>query len=305
MHSKRPLTFYGDRVTTSTMSTTDKLELHKHDCKKGCIELSQGQWLLCEQGRQIEAEALREGAINKTSVRGSRLQCLMLTALPRPQVASILTRMIEPIGSVQANDVWAPCGFLESDEAKLGEHPSFLSPQERETLTSWWLKKREYANTPNWDLVSTCDISGTRGLILVEAKAHDNELKDSGKDPGNSDNDSQITQAIAEANSALNRILPGWALTKDSHYQLCNRFAWAWKISTMGTPVVLVYLGFLRCDEMSDCGAPFDSAQHWKETMLGHSQSLVPVNAWENRLRTTGAPLWALIRTLDAGWNVG
>lgn len=281
------------------MSTIDKLELHKHDCKKGCIELSKGQWLLCDEGRQVEAEVLRE-ASDKTNLRGSRLRCLMLTALPRQQVASILTRMIEPIGSVQATDVWAPCGFLAPEEAKLGEHLSFLSPQERETLTSWWLKKREHANTPNWDLVSTCDIGGTRGLILVEAKGHDDELKDSGKEPGNSENDYQITQAIAEANSALNRILPGWALTKDSHYQLCNRFAWAWKIATMGVPVVLVYLGFLHCDEMSDCGTPFDSAQHWKQTMLSHSQALVPANAWDTPIGTNDIRLWALTRTLDA-----
>jgi hypothetical protein len=34
------------------------------------------------------------------------------------------------------------------------------------------------ANTPNWDLVSGCQIGNRQGLILVEAKAHEGELAD-------------------------------------------------------------------------------------------------------------------------------
>jgi crotonobetainyl-CoA:carnitine CoA-transferase CaiB-like acyl-CoA transferase len=34
--------------------------------------------------------------------------------------------------------------------------------------------------------------------------------------------------------------LPGWSLSVDSHYQICNRFAWAWKIASLGVPVVLI-----------------------------------------------------------------
>jgi len=290
------------------MGAEGKLERHKCNCPK-CIELAEGKWDLCEEGQRLLAATLREVTFNRKDLKGSRLRCLMLTSMPRKQVASILTRMIEPIGSVGANDVWAPGGFLEPDEAKLGEHPRFLPSQERETVTAWWLKVREHANTPNWDLVSTCDIGGTRGLILVEAKAHTDELKRAGKDRNNkdkssADNDSQIGLAIEEANSGLNAMLPGWALTKDSHYQLCNRFAWTWKVATMGIPVVLVYLGFLHCDEMSDCGTPFDSAQQWKQTILSHSQSLVPARAWDTAIRTSGAPLWALTRALDCQWNV-
>jgi len=241
---------------------------------------------------------------NRKELKGSRLRCLMLTSMPRQKVASILSRMIEPIGSVTTDHVWAPSGFLEPDEAKLGEHLSFLTSQERQTVTSWWLKKSENANTPNWDLVSTCDIAGKRGLILVEAKAHEAEIKTAGKDRSNPENDGQIERAIREANSALNSVLPGWGLTKDSHYQLCNRFAWTWKVATMGIPVVLVYLGFLDCHEMSDCGTPFGSARHWEETMLSHSHSLVPAGAWDTPIRTSGAHLWALTRAMSCEWNV-
>jgi len=204
----------------------------------------------------------------KKELRGSRVRCLMLTSIPRHQVASILTRLIEPIGSVNSNsDKWAPGGFLNPEEPKLGENQLFLPLQQREAVTDWWLKVRRNANTPNWDLVSTCNIDGKGGLILIEAKAHSNELKSAGKQKNNPDNDDQIGRAIYEANSALNRILPGWALTKSSHYQLCNRFAWSWKLATMGVPVVLIYLGFLCCDEMSDCGLPFNSAEKWERAI--------------------------------------
>jgi len=229
----------------------------------------------------------------------------MLTSMPRQQIASILTRLVAPIGSVNPDrDQWSPRGFLEPDEAKLGENQLFLQHEQREILTDWWLKVRQNANTPNWDLVSTCDIGGSRGLILIEAKAHAGELKRDGKGKNNSDNDYQIGKAICEANSALNGILPGWALTKDSHYQLCNRFAWTWKLATIGIPTVLVYLGFLHSDEMRDCGMPFNSAGDWERTLKEHSELLVPPNAWGVPVRTSSAPLWALIRSLDLRWEV-
>jgi hypothetical protein len=46
--------------------------------------------------------------------------------------------------------------------------------------------------------------------------------------------------------------MDGWTLSRDSHYQLTNRFAWAWKLASMGVPVVLGYLGFQGAAEMKD-----------------------------------------------------
>ena len=237
--------------------------------------------------------------------RGSRLRCLMLTSMPRPQVASILTQLISPIGLVDANrHQWAPRGFAYPEEAKLSGDADFLTPGERELLTGWWLKVRRNANTPNWDLVSQGEIDGQRGMILVEAKAHTDEVKCAGKEKGNVENDSQIAKAIGEANSVLNDVTPGWSLTKDSHYQLCNRFAFTWKLAAMGIPTILVYLGFLHCDEMSDCGTSFESAQDWERTLADHSKSVVPPKAWGGPLQTSGAPMWAIARALDLEWIV-
>ena len=237
-------------------------------------------------------------------LRGSRLRCLMLTSMPEQQVASVLTRLVAPVPSVTVGHLRSPMGFLHPEEAKIGEHPDFLTPDERNIVTDWWLKVRQKANTPNWDLVSKCEIGGQRGLILVEAKAHTEESKTAGKGAGNVENDCQIGTAISAANSALNSVLPGWALTKDSHYQLCNRFAWAWKLGTLGIPTILVYLGFLHCDEMGDCGMPLNSAEHWERSVKKHSEGIVPADAWGVRIPTTSAPIWALIRSLDVQWNI-
>jgi hypothetical protein len=245
--------------------------------------------------------------LRKRELRGSRLRCLMLTSMPRQQVAGILTEMVSPFAEVQADEgCWMPGGFLEPDEAKLGECGRFLSPDRREELTQWWLKVRANANTPNWDIVSSCNIDGEPGLILVEAKAHVAEAKSEGKPEGKSeksaDNHQQINDAIQKSNSGLNSILPGWNLSHDSHYQLCNRFAWTWKLATLGVPTILVYLGFLGATEMSDQGQPLTSAQHWQNIVLEHAKALVPEDAWERRLQTSGAPLWALIRSMDLQW---
>ena len=177
--------------------------------------------------------------------------------------------------------MWQPCGFLGGDEAKLGEAPRFLTLAQREVLSSWWLAVREKANTPNWDIVSTCQTDEGPGLLLVEAKAHAGELHRDGKGPGNAENDARIRMATAAANDAL-KSEAEWGLCADRNYQLCNRFAWSWKLAALGIPTVLVYLGFLDADEMGK--SAFASAQEWNSCLLEHAKGFVPENAWERRV---------------------
>jgi hypothetical protein len=66
--------------------------------------------------------------------------------------------------------------FSMATKPDWGEVSAFLNPEQREALTTWWLAVRERANTPNWDIVSTCQMVGRQGLVLVEAKAHAGEL---------------------------------------------------------------------------------------------------------------------------------
>jgi hypothetical protein len=269
-----------------------------------------GQTLVQVVERRPVAEFLRGGTGGQTTTdtprsdkrtflarefKGSRLRCLMTTSLSRQAVASLLQELVTPYAKVTPEDTWRPRGFLDPDEARLGESPEFLTPEIRQELTRWWLRIPERANTPNWDVVSTCRFdSGTHGLILVEAKAHAAELHASGKPPGNAENDAQIRRAIAEANEGLGGAERGWGLSADRNYQLSNRFAWAWKVATLGVPVVLVYLGFLEAEEMS-AGA-FRTADEWQQCVRSHTTGTVPEDVWRKRLPVGGSCVVPLIR---------
>ena len=221
-------------------------------------------------------------SFRRREFKGSRLRCLMATSLADREVAAFLNQIVQPHAQLSVEDTWQPCGFLEGDEARLGEAAKFLTADQREALTAWWLTVRERANTPNWDIVSTCQVDGRQGLLIVEAKAHRGELHRDGKDPGNAENDKCISAAVAAANDALGGAAAGRNLCTDTHYQLCNRFAWAWKIASLGVPVVLVYLGFLDADEMGD-GA-LRTPEAWRSCLLAYADGVVPPGAWEQRL---------------------
>jgi hypothetical protein len=214
--------------------------------------------------------------------RGSKPRCHLMTHGAPEEVAATLTRLIEPYGEVRFDDNWMPQGFDNLEEAELQEAPRLLPKSVRIELRHRWLAVK--AKTPNWDIASTCTIGLKKGLLLVEAKAHDAELMGEGKGrsldiSASTDralNHEQIAKAIAQANAALNNARPGWNLSLDSRYQMVNRFAWSWKLTELGFPVVLVYLGFLKANEMADRGKPFASAEEWNAVVLSHSQSLFP-----------------------------
>jgi hypothetical protein len=248
-------------------------------------------------------------ALPRNRRRGSFPRCLLLMDGDPSAVAERLTSLVGLDGvHVSNKDFWMPQGLpFQAEggwdtspivEARLGKAPKFLTDEQRETVTSWWLMHRRRANTPNWDIASTATIEGRPGLILIEAKAHSGELKVHGKEPGNKDNEKKIGAAIQQANTDLNTILPGWALSKDSHYQLTNRFAWAWKIASLGVPAILVYLGFLRAEEMGDQGMPFADGKAWEGFVRDYSQGIVPEAAWNTQLSLQGTPLQALVRSI-------
>ena len=113
-----------------------------------------------------------------------------------------------------------------------------------------------------------------------------------GKAPGNLENDRRIKAAIAEANTALARSSDQWQLSTATHYQLCNRFAWAWKVASFGVPVIPVYLGFLQAAEM---GGAFANHAAWRECLIEHARDVAPVDVWD-RQRPAGSS-W-LVQTI-------
>jgi hypothetical protein len=239
--------------------------------------------------------------------RGSRLRCLLLTSGARQEVAGRLTALAARWAAVDPDlHQWLPNGLEDRAEAKLGETHGLLSRGLRKAVTEWWLTVPEGANTPNWDIASTATIDGIDGLILVEAKAHVAELKDDGKaQGGNEKNHEQIGRAIGAASKALNEVRSGWALSRDSRYQLANRFAWSWKLASLGVPVVLVYLGFLNADGMRDQGAPLSDGQTWEQLVKQHAASTVPESAWSDALMIGSTPMRALIRSMRLDIPVG
>ena len=253
--------------------------------------------------------------------RGSRPRCVLLMDGSREKVSRRLTMIVNlPEVNVDSTDRWMPLGkpiknsvgwdTSPSREAILCQPNDLVSPEVRAELESWWLEVPRRANAPNWDIASTCSIRGQAGLLLVEAKAHGKELTSAGKKrPRTSNgarNHERIGRAIDEASAQLRRVTgQRWELSRDRHYQLSNRFAWSWKLASLGVPVVLLYLGFLNAREMARDGPLLESAADWRRLLKDHSSSAVDAECWEECIDTGGTSFIAVIRAIDQPFEAG
>ncbi len=141
------------------------------------------------------------------------------------------------------------------------------------------------------------------GLLLVEAKAHESGLDWKGKralsaetdSPQAWANDGRIRAAIAEAQDWFSQVAGPTALTADSHYQLANRLASAYKVASVGVPVRLLYLGFIGDTYFDDY---LRDADHWQQLMRGYLQGVVPSDLPGRALpHTSGGSLLSLERS--------
>jgi hypothetical protein len=208
-----------------------------------------------------------------------------------------------------------PKGFNHCEEAQLHKAEAIISDvKAREKLLNWWLAvpNARRTTTPNWDIASTCVIHGMPGILLIEAKAHDAELRNEerGKPLGVEEskevsldsrrNHLRIGCSIQEAAIALSdQTKVNWALSRDYCYQMSNRFAWAWKVAELGMPVILIYLGFLDCWDMRN-GAdqrPLVSQHDWEQLVEAHSQPLFPQEVWNKEWQVHGRAFIPLVRT--------
>jgi hypothetical protein len=234
--------------------------------------------------------------------RGSKPRCHFLTDGSKGEVARRLTALISSRTQIIAADHRMPAGFDATEEAQLDRAEDIVrSPEHRGILRDWWLAEpTPRSKTPTWDIVSTCSIDGRPGLLLIEAKAHERELINElcGKrfdEHSSRANHSKIAGAIAEANEGL-RLATGWdwRLSSTSCYQISNRFAWAWKLCTLGYPVVLVYLGFIGATDMAKS---FKTSDQWHSSVKGHSSALFPPEVWGSSISIDGATMTPLICT--------
>ena len=232
--------------------------------------------------------------LRRNQRKGSKPRCHWLTHGAPGQVASRLNVLAEPWGSVSADDQWMPEGFDQIKEAQLHQAHRLLPPQDCEALGDWWLAvQSDDSQTPNWDIASTCTVGGHKGLLLVEAKAHTQELKVKDQGGGSLHNRARIAECIVEANSGLADWTElDWALSHEHRYQMANRFAWAWKLTQLGYPVILVYLGFLRAEEMRKAReqAPLNSHAEWEDLVKSYSHPLFPAGVWDSQWVIHGRP---------------
>lgn len=246
--------------------------------------------------------------------RGSKPRCHWLTHGSREHVIARLNDLAAPWASVSVADRWMPEGFEACEEAQLHTAARLLDADTRRALAEWWLPKgRHDARTPNFDIASTCRLEDRPGLLLVEAKAHDEELKKEtagrplpeGSSSGRKASHTTIGNAISAAQAGLTAATKRpWHISRDRCYQMSNRFAWSWKLAELGIPVVLVYLGFLRANEMTDRGEPFVDHTAWESLVRIHSASLFPNEVWDQCWWVNGTPFVPLIKTLERPFDM-
>ena len=225
-------------------------------CDRLRLASSEDRWLLVagpaarltamEQNTQAAVLARREEVWMETTWlhalgkhnRGSRPRCVLLVDGTGPAVAARLTALIGLASvTVSPHHFWMPCGKpvrmgdgwddRPAAEARFDRDDQFVGPEVRRHLLDWWLSVVPGANTPNWDLVSTCRVEGKEGLLLVEAKAYRRELPEKGKpEPSTKNgwkNHEQIGSAIEQANAGLGSVTRGiWGLSRDDHYPACQ-----------------------------------------------------------------------------------
>ena len=244
---------------------------------------------LAEGSRHLQKACDSEELLSRLGQRGrtgSKARCHFLTHGDRAKVARRLTYLCLGAGpdvQVLSSDRWMPVGFDEVKEAEL-DRAGLLPSVDQQSLTDWWLvEKGPNSRTPNWDIASTCTIDGRQGFVLVEAKAHGTEFSDAGKRLRGGDsgaNHKRIGEAIIDANEGLGEATGlDWGLSRNRSYQLSNRFAWAWKVCTLGYPVAIVYLGFVGAIEMEP--DYFRDEEEWITLVL--SKTIVPAKAWSRR----------------------
>jgi hypothetical protein len=236
--------------------------------------------------------------------RGSRKHILDL--LGRKDSLEILNNLLGNSGAfVSDEDTYIPRGYNDPEEMELRDFgPKYLADVvDWSMIRKWW---PDYpAKSPQWDLLITCSFATKRGLVLVEAKANESELDWEGKSlrrkPSEEsiDNHRQIRDRISEARRSLDEKISGVNIQRDSHYQLANRVAFAWKLAQCGMPTVLLYLGFLGDTGIVDVGIPFRDNDHWQRVMGAYIHGVLPQSFLETRIEFKDAgSMIILVRSL-------
>jgi hypothetical protein len=220
------------------------------------------------------------------SHRGSKRCVLELVDNPSTFLPAINMLIQSSGATIKSTDSWLPVGLKNEKEAELKDFlAAHFSQKLGLEIENWWLAHSNgRTRTPNWDLISTCSIDGEKGILLVEAKAHHDELETGGKPPpvetslASKANHEKILLAINQAKEDFNQRGFPLKISRDKCYQLSNRIAHAWWLANEGIPVVLLYLGFLNAEDMRISGYRiFTTKKDWEDCIARHI-SLVNAN---------------------------
>ncbi len=151
----------------------------------------------------------------------------------------------------------------------------------------WWFKKISFnQKTYFWDLISTCEINGKKGILLVHSKSHTKDLVAFGMgrlhnvyhpDEAN-ETDISIDQALDEANKGINKQASGVEISTSKCYPLANRIANAWWLANNGIPTVLLFQGVLNGQgAYYDFKTTFKSDKDWQD-QFNDKAKLIGVN---------------------------
>ncbi len=202
-------------------------------------------------------------------------------------------------------DEWMPKGIDNPKEAQLVDFLKKIDNNLSTDIRNWWLASDRKANTPNWDFLSTCKINGANGLLLVEAKAHKNELsingkkldKDSSKD--SIANHKRITDAINESCVALKNQHHRINISVERCYQLSNRIAYSWWLAKHQIPVILVYIGFLNAEDVNDIGEPFKTNDDWTLSFINYAKIVGVDSIINKRIDCNNSYFWVKPLAID------
>jgi hypothetical protein len=114
--------------------------------------------------------------------KGSSYQLLSVIEKDPKIIFNIIESGLKAFGiRFNTNERFLPSQFnkIESTIEEFLQGISTEFPQiDFTTLRSWWAPVKQ---KPSWDFISTCNINGTKGILLVEAKSHYREMEIGGK----------------------------------------------------------------------------------------------------------------------------
>ena len=210
--------------------------------------------------------------------RGSRPRCVLLVDGTRRAVAARLTDLVGlPEVAVSPNDFWMPRGKPIKTgkgwdkepvaEARLDRSAEFVAPEVRRKLRDWWLEIVRGANTPNWDLATTCTIGKRRAAPGGSQGPFERVVKrgQAGAPHGERMEKPRADRPGNRAGECRSRARHGATLGAIEGQPLSARQSVrvVLEAGTARGAVVLLYLGFLNAEDMEQDGAPFRSVGDW------------------------------------------